>query len=229
MSLEYELPGEIVGSLFGMLTGNRLEAEFKRTYANLKRIAEEAAAPPWPRIPPPDADVTRIEIRDPSLVVLVGAAGSGKSTFAARWFDPSEVLSSDAFREILTGDAADQRATKTAFSIIHREVTKRLAARRTVVVDATNVDASARRALISRGALCRRPGRRDRLRAAARRRPGTERRAQGRVVDPAIVERHLDRLEAALPTLPDEGFDRRDLRTSEAADTAEVRRSGLPS
>ena len=44
MSLEYELPGEIVGSLFGMLTGNRLEAEFKRTYANLKRIAEEAAA-----------------------------------------------------------------------------------------------------------------------------------------------------------------------------------------
>jgi hypothetical protein len=44
VTLEYELPGEIVGSLFGMLTGNRLEAEFRRTYANLKRLAESEAA-----------------------------------------------------------------------------------------------------------------------------------------------------------------------------------------
>jgi hypothetical protein len=43
VTLEYELPGEPVGSLFGMLTGNRLEAEFKRSYANLQRIAQEAA------------------------------------------------------------------------------------------------------------------------------------------------------------------------------------------
>ena len=43
VSLEYELPGEVVGSLFGMLTGNRLEAEFKRTYLNLKRLAESAS------------------------------------------------------------------------------------------------------------------------------------------------------------------------------------------
>ncbi|HEX5012636.1 MAG TPA: SRPBCC family protein [Candidatus Limnocylindrales bacterium] len=44
VSLEYELPGEVVGSLFGMLTGNRLEAEFRRTYLNLKRLAEAASA-----------------------------------------------------------------------------------------------------------------------------------------------------------------------------------------
>ena len=43
VSLEYELPGEVVGSLFGMLTGNRLEAEFKKTYLNLKRLAESAS------------------------------------------------------------------------------------------------------------------------------------------------------------------------------------------
>jgi hypothetical protein len=43
VSLEYELPGEVVGSRFGMLTGNRLEAEFKRTYLNLKRLAESSA------------------------------------------------------------------------------------------------------------------------------------------------------------------------------------------
>ena len=42
--LEYELPGEIVGSLFGMLTGNRLEREFRRTYDNLRAVAEAAGA-----------------------------------------------------------------------------------------------------------------------------------------------------------------------------------------
>jgi hypothetical protein len=33
VTLEYELPGEIVGSLFGMMSGNRIEREFHRTYA----------------------------------------------------------------------------------------------------------------------------------------------------------------------------------------------------
>jgi hypothetical protein len=42
--LEYELPGEIVGSLFGLLTGNRIEREFRRTYENLKRLAETGTA-----------------------------------------------------------------------------------------------------------------------------------------------------------------------------------------
>jgi hypothetical protein len=44
ISLEYELPGEVVGSLFGMLTGNRIEREFRRSYDRLKTIAEEEAA-----------------------------------------------------------------------------------------------------------------------------------------------------------------------------------------
>jgi hypothetical protein len=43
ISLEYELPGEIVGSIFGMLTGNRIEQEFRRTYDRLKKLAETAA------------------------------------------------------------------------------------------------------------------------------------------------------------------------------------------
>ncbi len=44
VTLEYELPGEIVGSLFGLLTGNRLEREFHRTYDNLKALAETGRA-----------------------------------------------------------------------------------------------------------------------------------------------------------------------------------------
>src|SRR5919197_5801069 len=94
-----------------------------------------------------------VRIPDPSLVVLVGAAGSGKTTFAARWFAPEEVLSSDALREVVSGDAADQRATRSAFGILHRALTRRLAAGRLTVIDATNVQAYARRALLRRSAL----------------------------------------------------------------------------
>ncbi|HET9455868.1 MAG TPA: SRPBCC family protein [Candidatus Limnocylindrales bacterium] len=43
VSLEYELPGEIVGGLFGILTGTRLQAELDRTYDNLRALAEAEA------------------------------------------------------------------------------------------------------------------------------------------------------------------------------------------
>jgi len=54
--------------------------------------------------------VPEIVIPDPSLVVLIGAAGAGKSTFAERHFARDEVLSSDRFRRIVSGDEANQAA-----------------------------------------------------------------------------------------------------------------------
>jgi protein phosphatase len=89
---------------------------------------------------------------EPCLVVLAGAAGSGKSTLAARLFVPDQILSSDAYREIVSGDAANQAVSRVAFSILHRELAQRLAAGRTTVVDATNVTSYARRALLRRAA-----------------------------------------------------------------------------
>jgi protein phosphatase len=91
---------------------------------------------------------TTVTIPEPCLVVLVGAAGSGKTTLAARLFESGEILSSDAYRERIAGDAADQSATRVAFAALHRDLARRLAARRTTVVDATNVTGFARRSLL---------------------------------------------------------------------------------
>lgn len=94
-----------------------------------------------------------ISIPDPSLVVLIGAAGSGKSTFAARHFQPTEVLSSDAYRAAISGDPANQAVSQAAFGRLHRDLSRRLAGRRLTVVDATNLGRGARRALLQRSAL----------------------------------------------------------------------------
>jgi protein phosphatase len=91
-----------------------------------------------------------VVLPDPSLVVLIGAAGSGKSTLAARHFAPDEILSSDALRERVAGDAADQRASAAAFRILHDELGRRLAAGRLTVVDATNTVVPSRRQLVAR-------------------------------------------------------------------------------
>lgn len=94
--------------------------------------------------------MTTILVPDPSLVLLVGAAGAGKTTFAARHFAPGEVLSSDAYRALLSGDEADQSVSRVAFRILHRELERRLADRRLTVVDATNAAPGNRRQLIQR-------------------------------------------------------------------------------
>jgi protein phosphatase len=83
-----------------------------------------------------------------SLVLLVGASGSGKSTFAAKHFKPTEVLSSDWCRAAVSDDPNDQGATKDAFELLHFIAAKRLRAMKLTVIDATNVQPESRKSLI---------------------------------------------------------------------------------
>jgi protein phosphatase len=89
-----------------------------------------------------------LTIPELSLVVLIGISGSGKSTFAGQHFKPTEVISSDFCRGLVADDENDQAATLEAFEVLHYIAGKRLAAGRLTVIDATNVQAHARRPLV---------------------------------------------------------------------------------
>lgn len=93
--------------------------------------------------------MTRLTLPDMSLVVLVGVSGSGKSTFASEHFGPFETLSSDFFRGLVSNDENDQDATAEAFESLRFVAGKRLDAGLLTVIDATNVQAEARRSFVA--------------------------------------------------------------------------------
>jgi protein phosphatase len=89
-----------------------------------------------------------ISIPELSLVVLIGPSGAGKSTFARQHFLPTEIVSSDACRAAVSDDENDLSATEDAFALLHYLVGLRLKRGKLTVVDATNVQVEARRALV---------------------------------------------------------------------------------
>lgn len=91
----------------------------------------------------------KIAIPKLALVVLIGPSGSGKSTFARKHFLPSEVLSSDYCRGLVSDNENDQAASADAFDVLHYVAAKRLARGRLTVVDATNVQPEARSPLVA--------------------------------------------------------------------------------
>ncbi|TNM59955.1 polynucleotide kinase-phosphatase [Streptomyces sp. NP160] len=147
-----------------------------------------------------------LDVPDLSLVVLVGASGSGKSTFAAQHFGPFEVVSSDHCRGLVADDVNDQAATADAFDVLHHIAGVRLRRGHLTVVDATNVQADARRQLV---ALAREH---DVLPVAIvldlPERVCVERNAArpDRDVGAQVVKRHRDALRRSLRSLRREGF-----------------------
>jgi len=148
----------------------------------------------------------KLLIPDLCMVVLIGPSGAGKSTFARMHFKPTEILSSDALRGLLSDDETDQSASADAFEILHLLLQKRLRRGRLCVIDATNVQADSRKTLIQYARqfnvaaiavvfdineqVCL-----DRNRLRPDRRFG-----------PHVVRRHVQQLRHSLGRLRDEGF-----------------------
>jgi len=148
-----------------------------------------------------------LAVPSPSLVLMVGPAGSGKTTFCRRNFPASAVVSSDDCRAAVAGEAADQTATPAAFALAHERVEDRLRRRRLAVLDATSLTPRARAVAIDLAARHHLPAvaivldvptdvcvRQDAARA--------DRRRVGR----RVIDTHATALRAALETLPREGF-----------------------
>lgn len=116
-------------------------------------VPEERVGPEQPLSQPvPEAPLSQVRalvVPQVCLVVLVGASGSGKSTFARDHFGRFEVVSSDFCRGLVADDENDQAASADAFDLLHTIVAKRLAAGRLTVVDATNVQRETRAQLIA--------------------------------------------------------------------------------
>lgn len=175
----------------------------------------DSTSPSAPRVLP---------VTDLSLVVLIGASGSGKSTFAHRHFRQTEIISSDFCRGLVADDENDQSASRDAFDVLHYIAGKRLAAGRLTVVDATNVQPESRRQLVK---LAREhdvlpiaivldlPEEVCQARNAAR----PDRAGMGR----HVVQRHRRELRRSLRGLEREGFRKvHILRTEDEAGRAEV-------
>jgi len=163
-----------------------------------------------------------------SLVVLVGASGSGKSTFAREHFGPYETLSSDMFRGLVANDEADQSATTAAFDAMQYVAGKRLDAGLLTVIDATSVQPEARRKLVELAKA------HDVLPVAivfdlpesvsnARNAERTD-----RTIPVGVVKRQTDQLRRSLRHLGKEGFRKvHVLRTPEDVASATIERTRL--
>jgi polynucleotide kinase-phosphatase len=90
----------------------------------------------------------KINLPELALVVLIGPSGSGKSSFARKHFKPTEVLSSDYCRGLVSDDENSQAASSDAFDVLHYIAGKRLKNGLLTVIDATNVRPEDRRTYV---------------------------------------------------------------------------------
>ena len=170
----------------------------------------------------------KLTIPELAVIALVGPSGSGKSSFARKHFRPTEVLSSDFCRGLVSDDENSQAATNDAFEVLHLIASKRLTAGKLVVVDATNVQAEARKPIIALARqyhclpvaivfdlpekLCH-----ERNRDRPERNFG-----------PHVIRQQSQQLRRSLRNLEREGFRRvHVLRTPEEVEAAEIQREPL--
>ena len=148
-----------------------------------------------------------LNIPSRALVLLVGASGCGKSTFARKHFKSTEIVSSDALRAAVSDDEADQSASGDAFEVLRLITEKRLRRGRLTVIDATNVQRDSRRTLLAIAARNGRPAIAVVLHLPLEACLARLQARKDRLVAPEVVEKQTADLAVSLPGLPGEGFD----------------------
>jgi len=148
-----------------------------------------------------------LNIPSRALVLLVGASGSGKSTFARKHFKSTEIVSSDALRAAVSDDEADQSASADAFEVLRLIAGKRLRRGRLTVIDATSVQRDSRRSLKALAAPYGRPAVAIVLHLPLETCLARLQSRADRLVAPEVVQKQTADLTASLPGLPSEGFE----------------------
>ena len=79
-----------------------------------------------------------------TIYIPIGPPGCGKSTFASRLVQDGAItfdaiVSPDNFRELLTGDRANQKCNRLVFSLVGDVITSRLNHGVDIFLDATNL------------------------------------------------------------------------------------------
>lgn len=147
-----------------------------------------------------------LRVPDPSLVVLCGPAGSGKTTFARRHFRETAIVSSDRCRAMIADDEANIRVSRDAFELFHRIIEMRLRHHRLTVADSTALQPDARKTL-------RQIARRWEVPViaivfdVAEARCLTWDHSRTRRVGRPVIHRQWERFQQAMRTVSHEGFD----------------------
>jgi protein phosphatase len=150
--------------------------------------------------------MTSLLVPQRSAIVLIGASGSGKSTFARRHFLRTQVISSDECRALVSDDENDQNASADAFALVYFLAELRLARGKLTVVDSTAVEPS------SRAKLLEIAGKRGFRKIAVvfdipESLCVTRDAERGRSVGPAIIAAQKAQLSECLSSIRNEGWD----------------------
>lgn len=97
-----------------------------------------------------------IKLPQRTLVVLCGAAGSGKSTFAQRLVESHQqqglkitsIVSSDYCRALVSDDETNQQVNRDSFDLFHYIIYKRMLQGRFTVADSTALQVEARHRML---------------------------------------------------------------------------------